>query len=329
MKCHCVIVPKEKAEEVRRKLVDGDLLVTGLRIKRDEKNVYFPVKKKVDMDGCFSSMEDFEEIGKKSYLDILKAAGIRPESISIDFIGSIALLRMKDESVAIKVAEALLETNRNVRTVCLDRGVEGDYRVRNVEVIAGEKKTEAIHREYGLRIKLDVAKTYFSPRLATERIRVAKQVAEGSVVVDMFAGVAPFSLVIAKYARPSKIYAIDVNPYAVRYARENVMLNGMAGIIEVIEGDAKGVIKKLPHANHIIMNLPHSSFHFLPDAIGKGDIIHYYEIMDRGREKERIDEICGVAREHGFEIEVKNLRVVGSYSPSKQKMGMELYVKPI
>jgi tRNA G37 N-methylase Trm5 len=51
--------------------------------------------------------------------------------------------------------------------------------------------------------------------------------------------------------------------------------------------------------------------------------------MERGKEKERIDEICGVAREHGFEIEVKNLRVVGSYSPSKQKMGMELYVKPI
>ncbi len=314
------------AEEVKRELISRGIIREELKVKRDEKHVYFPVKKEIRIEGCNIAIEDFEELKKRSYMDILRERDIEPDSISIDFIGSIAILRVKEEDIAHEIAEAILKGSR-VKTVLLDRGVVGDYRLRDVEVIAGERTTETVHREYGLRMKMDVAKTYFSPRLATERMRVAEQVERGSIVIDMFAGVAPFSLVIAKYAQPSKIYAIDVNPYATRYARENVMLNGLAGIIEVIEGDAKEVIKRLPHANHVIMNLPHSSFQFLPEAIEKGDIIHYYEIMERGKEKKRMEEITKLVRSHGYDVEIKNIRAVGSYSPSKRKMGMELYIK--
>ena len=329
MKNPCIVVPRERAEEVRKKLIEEDFLVKELKVRRDERNVYFPVRGHINIEGCTFSMEDFEKVEKKSYLDVLKEKDITADSISIDFVGSIAILRMKNESIAAELADAILKSSRNVRTVCLDRGVEGDYRVRNIEIIAGEKTTETIHREYGLKMKVDVAKTYFSPRLATERMKVARQVEEGSIVIDMFAGIAPFSLVIGKYARPSKIYAMDINPYAVKYARENVMLNGMGRIIEIMEGDAGEMIKNLPHANHIIMNLPHRSFHFLPYALGRGDVIHYYEIMERGKVEKRIEEIKNLAREKGFMLEIKNLRVVGSYSPSKQKMGMELYVRKV
>ena len=57
--------------------------------------------------------------------------------------------------------------------------------------------------------------TYFSPRLANERKRITSLVKPGETVVDMFAGVAPFSIMIAKYANPKIIYAIDKNKDAI------------------------------------------------------------------------------------------------------------------
>jgi len=213
-----------------------------------------------------------------------------------------------------------------VKTVFLDKGVFDEYRVRKLEFIAGENKTETIHKEYGIKIMVDVAKVYFSPRLATERMRVAKEIEEHSVTIDMFAGVAPFSLIIARYAKPEKVYAIDKNPYAIKYARKNVNLNKMGDVIEVIEGDALQVIKKLPHANHIIMNLPHKSFEYLPYAIEKGDVIHYYEIIERGKEEKRVEDIIKLCRSHGYNVEIKNTHIVGSYSPAKRKIGMDLFI---
>ena len=264
--------------------------------------------------------EDFEEIERKSYEDILLKKGIKIESIAIDIIGDIALIKLKDERYAEDVADAIMEANEHVKVVCLDRGVKEDFRIRNIEIIAGENRTETMHIEYGIKIKLDISKVYFSPRLSAERMRVAKQVKENEIVIDMFAGVAPFSLLIAKYSKPKKIYAIDKNPYAIKYAKENVRINKINNI-EVIEGDAKEVLPNLPNANHIIMNLPHKSFEFLPVAIKKGKILHYYEIIDRKKIEERLEEI------KKFGVKIKNLRVVGSYSPSKDKFGMELFTQ--
>ncbi len=327
MKCVCLVVPKEKAEKVRQKLIEEDLLIRKAKIERDEKYVYFPVKEKVEIRGCYLIEKDFEEIERKSYVDILKEKGIDIDSISIDFIGDIAIIRLINDSYAREVAEALMEANKHVKAVYLDRGVKEDYRVRDLQHIAGEEKKETLHVEYGVKIKLDVTKVYFSPRLAAERMRVAKQIEEGSIVVDMFAGVAPFSLIIAKYAMPKRIYAIDKNPYAIKYARENVRINEMENIIEVIEGDAKEIVPKLPEANHIIMNLPHKSFEFLPLAIRKGKILHYYEILERDSIEKRMEEIKALGRKEGYSIDIKNVRVVGSYSPAKQRVGMEIYVR--
>lgn len=320
MRCLCVAVPKKIAEEIRKKLIKKNLLIKNLKVKRDIEYVYFPIKEKIEIEGCKILEEDFEEIERKSYEDILLKKGIKIESIAIDIIGDIALIKLKDERYAEDVADAIMEANEHVKVVCLDRGVKEDFRIRNIEIIAGENRTETMHIEYGIKIKLDISKVYFSPRLSAERMRVAKQVKENEIVIDMFAGVAPFSLLIAKYSKPKKIYAIDKNPYAIKYAKENVRINKINNI-EVIEGDAKEILPNLPNAHHIIMNLPHKSFEFLPVAIKKGKILHYYEIIDRKKIEERLEEI------KKFGVKIKNLRVVGSYSPSKDKFGMELFTQ--
>jgi len=325
VKIPCLKVSKKEAEKVRRKLIEKNLLLKGYRVERDENFVYFPVKEDVEFENYKIVYREMKKVGKKSYEDVLKEKGIDLESISIDFIGDIAIIRLNDKSIAKEVADAIMKTNKYIKTVCIDKGVKEDYRIRDIEIVAGKKKTETMHIEYGLKIKLDIAKVYFSPRLSTERMRVAKQVKENEIVIDMFAGVAPFSLLIAKVAKPKKIYAIDINPVAVKYAIENVKLNKMDDIIEVVEGDAKDILPNLPDADHVIMNLPHKSFNFLPLALEKGKILHYYEIMERKKIEERVEKIKRKAEKEGYEVEIKNVRVVGSYSPSKQKIGMEIY----
>lgn len=314
---------------MRRTLLNEGLLITQVKVKREGAFVYFPVKRAVHFAGCAMGSGEFEEFGRKSYEDILRERGICQESLSLDFIGDIAVVRLSDETHVTDIAEAIMRAHPHVKTVCLDRGVEDDFRVRNVEVVAGEHATETIHREYGIRMKVDVAKVYFSPRLARERMRVAERVQHNATVIDMFAGVAPFSLYIATFSRPEKIYAIDKNPHAVRYARENVRLNRMEHIIEVIEGDARDVMEHLPRAHHIIMNLPHKSREYLPYVLGKGHHIHYYEIMEKELMDERVRQIVEEGAERGYAVEVEEVRIVGSYSPAKVKVAMDLEVKSV
>lgn len=303
------------------------LLLKNIRIKRDENYVYFPIKEKIKIKGCETGEEEFEKFEVKSYNDILKEKGIKIDSISIDFIGEIAIIKLKDCENVEDVAHAIMEANRHIKTVCIDRGVKDDYRIRDIKIVAGEENTETIHTEYGVKMKMDISKVYFSPRLAGERMRIAKQVGNKDIVIDMFAGIAPFGLIIAKYAKPEKIYAIDKNPYAIKYAKDNVRINKMEDIIEVKEGDAEKIIQKLPYANHIIMNLPHKSFYFLPYAIRRGKIIHYYEILEKNRIDDRVKDIKNLAEKENYEAEIKDVRIVGSYSPSKLKFGIDIEIK--
>jgi tRNA (guanine37-N1)-methyltransferase len=325
----CIIVPKTRAENIRKKLVNNHQLLKDVKIKRDEKNVYFPIKKPVKIRGCTLGKYQFETIKKKSYIELLRDKNITIESLSMDFIGDIALLRLDDAKYITEIAEAILESNTHVKTVFIDHGVKDDYRVRDIEFILGDNKTETTHTEFGVSIKVDISKTYFSPRLAAERLRIAQQIKKGEYVIDMFAGVAPFGLIIAKYSHPKKIFSIDKNHHAVQYAQKNVILNKKENLFEIIEGDAKKIIKTLPHVHHIIMNLPHKSYGYLPAAIKKAKLLHYYEILDRKGVEERLDNIKQLGEKNGYKIGVSNTRIVGSYSPSKIRFGVELQIKKL
>jgi tRNA (guanine37-N1)-methyltransferase len=89
--------------------------------------------------------------------------------------------------------------------------ISGTYRIRDYTFIAGEHKTQTIHREFGCQFHVDIAKAYFSPRLSHEHQRVASLVQSCETVVDLFAGVGPFSVMIAKKNPNVKVYAVDLN----------------------------------------------------------------------------------------------------------------------
>src|SRR3989304_3132455 len=146
---------------------------------------------------------------------------------ALDVIGDIAVIEIPPELKAHEssIGEAILATHKNVRTVLAKVGaVSGTYRLREFEIIAGEPKTATVHREHGCQYHVDVAKAYFSPRLSHEHSRVASLVQEGETVVDLFAGVGPFSVLIAKKNEDARVYAVDINPEAIEFLTRNIRL---------------------------------------------------------------------------------------------------------
>lgn len=327
----CVVVPRKKAEPVRRRLSEKGFLRKDLQIRSDAKNVYFPVTQRVDLGYPVETAEfkEAEEQVKDYRLLVDLPDEFRPLlPSSYDTVGSIAVVKMADEVLpyASQIGKAIIATQKSIRTVCIDSGVAEQFRTRNIKIVAGDKTTETIHKEYGLVFKMDLRKVFFSPRLATEREIVARQVRQGEVVIDMFAGIGPFSIMIAKNHSPKAVYAIDMNPDAVAYMRENISLNKVQNVLP-IEGDARERIGTLEHADRIIMNLPHDAHGFVSDALSAlkpGGIIHYYEIMEEPQVQQRLSEIADVAVRNGRVVKELARRKVKSYSPTMNFYAFDL-----
>jgi tRNA (guanine37-N1)-methyltransferase len=208
----------------------------------------------------------------------------------------------------------------------MDHGVAGELRVRDLEIIAGEDRSETVHVEYGLRFKVDLRKAYFNARLANERRRVASEVKEGELVVDMFSGVGPFAIMISKVARPELVYAIDLNTEAVELMRENVQLNKVENVVP-LEGDARQWLFDLPCADRIIMNLPHSAIDFFADALTRlkiGGVIHFYHICEKDQFPQVLDKLVEQAQGMGVVLTVLRSEELKTYSPSASVFSADL-----
>ena len=334
-------VKLDQAEKVRKYLFEKNLIRNDFKIERDDKFVYFPVKKITDELDSYKSVEkNFKKINKnlKSYKEIL----LIPDKIkqelptSFDIIGNIILIKLENNLLNYKkkIGESLLQTNRNIKTVCLIRPVEGELRIRDLEVIAGEKRTTTFYKEYNLEFEVDISKTYFSPRLSTERKRIADLVKPNEIIVDMFAGVAPFSIMIAKYAHPRIIYALDKNKHAINCAKRNIKRNNLLDKIEVIHTDAKQtqniLNQKKQRANRIIMNLPfsaHSYFKYALKIISNICVIHYYDILEEKNIEEGIKDLKKIANKNQISLTKFNLRRIKTYSPREFYIGIDITAK--
>jgi len=164
----------------------------------------------------------------------------------------------------------------------------------------------------------------FSPRLSTEHERVAKLVGEDESVVDMFAGVGPFSILIAKTHRQVHVDSIDANGEAANLIRENVRLNKVEDKVRIWNGDARRVTSEHLEgtATRIIMNHPSAAKDFLDSAcaaLAKDQgIIHYYTFMEgEDSEEKAIAEfatgvgIAGYLVEHV--LQTRRVREVAPY----------------
>ena len=334
-KTKALCVPLGVAEPVRRILRARHLLRDDVTPLKEKTSVYFPIKDSAeDLPAYEVVTKSFKVRPKKphSYKELLtlpkNLRDILPTSY--DTVGEIILIKLPEALLKYRtqIGNALLRTHPNIQTVCHIDAVSGELRTRTIEIIAGRNQTITSHREYGLALTVDVATTYFSPRLATERKRIAGLVKPGETVVDMFAGVAPFSIMIARFAKPRMVYAIDKNEEAITFARQNIKQNHVLENVELIQGDATEVLKFIPaKADRIIMNLPFSAHLFFSAALSIAApvcIVHYYDILQQEEIEKRITALKKIATEQGYAITDITLHKIKSYSPREFYIGLDI-----
>ena len=241
---------------------------------------------------------------------------------AFDQIGDIIIVRIPDSLISKKqiIGKTLLEQVSTANSIFYQSSpVEGDFRTRQLEVIAGENKTQTEYRENGCRFIVDVEKAFFSPRLSTERERIAGLVKDGEVVVNMFGGVGMFSLLAAK-DNVCTVYNIDINPVAAQLCKENAQINKLKGEVISLNGDATKVIEEqlTEKADRILMLLPERSDEFLDSALNclkKEGIIHYYSHIhaDRKQDAPKLSEehFVSVNKTNAEIIASRNVRPVG------------------
>jgi tRNA (guanine37-N1)-methyltransferase len=318
----CVRVERKQGEAARRELAESDLIVDEVEIVVEDGWLYIPV---TDPDAV---PERFEVVShdlptrttQQMPADIL---GFEP---SYERLGEIVLIDEEDTERANEIAEAVVSSALPVETV-LNRAskVKGETRVRDWDVLAGSG-TETVHREYGCEFLLDVARVYFSPRLATERHRVAEQVEPDERAFDMFAGVGPFVVPFAK--RGATVVGADVNDVAIDYLRENTRRNGVEDRVTAICGDVREAVTEYENwADRLVMNLPHSANEFLDTAVrlaGDDCVVHYYDIQHEDDPFGPGEEAICAAAGSEYDVSVETRQSVRSYAPHELNVCLDV-----
>ena len=259
---------------------------------------------------------------KKALEGILSDKDSKDLVSAFDQIGDIIIVRIPDSLVSKKkiIGKILLEQVKTAKSVFYQSSpVEGDFRTRNLQLIAGEKKTETEYRENGCRFLVDVEKAFFSPRLSTERERISNLVNDDDVVINMFGGVGMFSILAAKKTR-CIVYNIDINPTASKLCEENIKLNKLKGDVISLNGDSSVIINEQLQnkADRVLMLLPERSDEFLDTAISslkKNGFIHYYSHIHAEKKQDAPklseDHFLSINKTHAKIISSKNVRPIG------------------
>lgn len=249
-------------------------------------------------------------------------------------IGSVVILRLpegllKYQQMIGKVYAEVLEC----RSALHDRGgISGVYREPQVEVIFGSLDTETIHRENGIRYKLDPQKIMFSSGNLKERHRMATISQTNEIVVDLFAGIGYFTLPLAVHSKPERIIACEINPVAFGYLCENVVLNHVSGIVEPLFGDNRLVAPK-DCADRVILGYLHHPEVFMPVALSclrnQIGILHYhacvpFELIPQ----QPLAQIENVAMRCHRSVKLVHTELVKSYAPGIHHVVLDVRIVP-
>lgn len=331
----CIKVPVKEAERVKKQIVSKELLDKEHHILKDKGFVYFPIKKK------FKTNHEFvDKAVKKRFLQAnlkgslekkLSEEELEALRKSMDIIGNIAILEIPDELIKKEklIAQEVLRINKNIKTVLRKGKHEGVFRIQKLEHLAGEKTKEAVYKENGIILKLDVEKVYFSPRLSNERKRIAEMIKRQEDVLVMFSGCAPYVCAIAKNTSANSVYGVEINPTAHNYAIHNLLLNKLTNAF-VFLGDVKTVVPKLKMSfDRIIMPLPKSAADYLDVTLKvskKGTIIHFYEFQKEGefeKSTEKIRKACKIA---GKKCKILNIVKCGQSAPREFRICVDFEI---
>lgn len=201
---------------------------------------------------------------------------------SFEAIGHIAHVNLRDPVLPFKylIGQVILDKNPTIKTVVNKVGtITSEFRVFDMEVLAGDDETVTEVKQHGMRFKLDFRKVYWNSRLEKEHTRLIEEwVKPQDVLVDAMAGIGPFAIPAAK--RGSIVHANDLNPDSYEWLVTNTKLNkvnvhcynqdGRAFMKNAVKGKLEGQSEK-PIFQHMIMNLPATAIEFLDCLKGEFD----------------------------------------------------------
>ena len=326
----CVKVPLKQLNDTRIKLMENGQMNMEYRIKACKDYGYIPINDNInDYEIVDIELEPIKKVAhnfSELLEDELSESEIENLRTSFDTIGDIVILEIPDDLINKKqmIGDAALEFTKRKSVYMKKSAIKGTTRVRELEFLSGNDDSITIHKEHGARLKLDVREVYFSPRLATERKRVMESVKNGEKILDMFCGIGPFPIVIAKNKNVD-ITAVDINDKAIKYLNENIKLNKLKGNIKTYCGDVRDVANSFnTKFDRIIMNLPGLAYTFLDvsvDLIKNGGIINYYEFSDSY--EQGIERLNKAANNVGKKVEIINTRKVKSTSPGEWHIAID------
>ncbi|MBN2155113.1 MAG: hypothetical protein JW776_03655 [Candidatus Lokiarchaeota archaeon] len=275
---------------------------------------------------------------------------------TFDIIGSLAIIeidRWGDLSKVVQdpvlmeqylslIGNTIIRYHKNITTVLNKVGsVEGEFRLRNYEIIAGEPTTTTIHKENNVKLCVDPTKMFFSPRLSYERDRVASiKFPKDSMIIDCFAGCGPYSIQITHKHRVN-VYSIEKNHIAYQYLLKNISLNQnkLKGKIHPYLGDFRDFRESnlgkecINRTNCMIMNLPEHSCAFIPHISpfikDTGIYLVFYAFFPSSDSLNQvIVKIQALLNEYDLRIvRIKEKRVVFSFSPDQNNVCVDMIIK--
>ncbi len=282
---------------------------------------------------------------------------------AFDVLGNIAVVNFPKKykkSEKLKFAKKLLKEHKSITTVLEKIGkVKGRLRKISTKHLAGKKTKEVLYKENNCVFRFNIDTTYFSPRLSNERKEIASKIKKHDEVLVMFAGVAPFSIVIAKNSKAKKVYSNEINREANKYAKLNVELNKLKDKVELVPGDIKRVAKRwkkklrfpsdcnkeiahrnregrLSEGNHgcprfdvIVMPRPKLKESFLEQAFmlsKKNTRIYYYDFCKIGEEKLIVEKIQQEAKKFKKKIKILKVKKAGEIAPYKIRLRVDFEV---
>ncbi len=327
-----IVIPRKEIEKILREKKEH--IDFSYKPKKTVKGLVVAVKKPIKE----YEIIDFELEKKtaKNLKEELKKTLSKEEQeylkTSFDQVGKIAIIEI-DKKLSHKkkvIGETLLKLFPNIRTVaCKLGGHEGELRIQNYEVIAGEDNLATIVVENNIRMYLDISKAYYSVRSSTERKRIASKIENGERVLVMFSGIGPFVLVIAKHTNASEVIGVELNTKAHEYAEKNIRLNKITNA-RVYQGDVRVVVPEKGLFDRIIMPLPHTAEDFLDTAVNacnKKSKIHLYHFSSEEEVKSFAEKIPEKIRGYGAKATIEHIKRCGNLSPGIHRWCIDIAVK--
>lgn len=185
--------------------------------------------------------------------------------VSFTTSGDIAHMNIKSYFTPIRflIGQLILDKNPQLNKVVNKlKTINSKFRTFNMEVLASNvipyPKTsnpqdmevnetfkdffKCEHKESNCNFILDFSKVYWNSRLHTEHERLVSLFEPHEMVIDVMAGVGPFSCPSGK----KNVFVIsnDLNPYSFEYMKKNVERNGVSKYVQCLNEDGMDVIKK-------------------------------------------------------------------------------------